>query len=245
MRSILLMAWLMLAPTSAWAAPCEAWPGEPDPLPSLQDPSPVRAEWAALRARELALAAAEFETRDRLRARQLWRRVLCLDPGNDDALAGVLRTPPVRVFRPSFVDEPFEARPGGDAYASLGAPLGLRRPHPVTRPDAVRSELLALEGSLTSLADLVAAARFEAALEAADPLRRRLAQAPEGEARRRMLVETEVLSATAELALDRPGDAMSSFWRALDADPELVLDPLTTSPKVVRALESAREARTP
>jgi hypothetical protein len=120
-----VIASLTIAAASAEAATCDAWPGEPAPLPTLDDPDPLRAEWANLRAQELAQVARSFEAEDPLRAQQMWRRLLCMDPANDEALAGVLRSQAVRVHRPPLLPEPFDAARGRDPWESLGAPTGI------------------------------------------------------------------------------------------------------------------------
>src|SRR5262249_393211 len=98
--ALLAIAAIVVGAASGRAANCDPWPGEPRPLPALNDPDPVRAEWASLRVTELAQWARRAETDDPLRARQMWRRLLCLDPANDEAVQGVLRAKTVRVHRP-------------------------------------------------------------------------------------------------------------------------------------------------
>jgi hypothetical protein len=44
------------------------------------------------------------------------------------------------------------------------------------------------------------------------------------------------------VALGKDADARASFARALQSDPNLHLDPASTSPKVVRAFDAARAA---
>lgn len=227
---------------AAGAAPCDAWPGEPDPLPTLEDPDPLRAEWARLRAQELSRVARRFESEDPLRAQQMWRRLLCMDPANDEALAGVIRSQAVRVHRPALVDGPFDAAPGRDPWESLDAPIGMRSDVD-PRQWAIEARLRELREAVIALDEQVRMARFEEALAAVPKLREALANAPPGGMRTNLIAQTEVLAATAELALGQATGAEASLLRALDANPDLTLDPDTTPRKVLRALEVVRESR--
>jgi hypothetical protein len=238
---------LGLCALPAAAAPCDPWPGEPDPLPKPDDPNPLRAQWAELRIRELALVAERFEDADPERAQQLWRRLLCMDPANDAALAGVLRARAVLVHRPPLLGAPGGAPVTGDAWAALAAPIEVRPPQrPAPRESAQsapapRDAFAPLRSALATLAQQVRTAEFDSALESSGALRQRLAQLSPSPTRNGLVVQTEVLAATAQLALGRDADAAGSLRRALAANPALELDPRTTSPKVVRALERARE----
>jgi len=235
-----------LSADAATAKNCEAWPGEPSPLPALADPDPVRAEWAALRVKELAQWAKRAEKDDPLRARQMWRRVICLDPANDEALAGVQRARAVTVHRPGLVAEPQPAERAKDAWAALDAPLGLAiDTASADREAESQSEFRALRSEVGALEDKVRAAQFEQALAKAPALRARLARAPAGGTRTSLIAQAEVLTATAELALGRADAADATLRRALAADPTLALDPATTAPKVLRALAAARGGETP
>lgn len=59
---------------------------------------------------------------------------------------------------------------------------------------------------------------------------------------RQRRVRLELLSATAQLALGDERAARESLIRAIESQPDLVLDPEKTPPKVMRALELARRA---
>ncbi len=83
-------------------------------------------------------------------------------------------------------------------------------------------------------------AQFEQALARAPDLRARLEKAPRGGTRTSLIAQAEVLVATAELALGHVDKADASLKRALAADPALTLDPTSTPPKVLRALDAAR-----
>jgi len=228
-----------LTAPGARAANCDPWSGEPQPLPTVADPDPIRAEWAALRSKELTQAAKRLETDDPLRSSQMWRRLLCMDPSNDEALAGVMRARAVRVHRPPLLDEPFA--PGTrDPWEALGAPIGLRSDGS-GREIASRDEFRELRGAVGTLEEQVRRAQFEQALASAPGLRSRLARAPAGGTRASLIAQAEVLTATAELALGRSDAAAASLHRALAADPALTLDPASTPPKVLRALDAARQ----
>ena len=233
-RAALAAALGLAAAAPPVAAACEAWPGEPDPLPTVTDVDALRAEWASLRGRELTALAERFERRDDPRSLALWQHLLCLDPENAAARAGVARSAAVRVHRPPLGAGPADSAGEGWARGALTAPLGLPGASPPNQ------QLLA---EVRELDEQVRRARFDRALERAAALRRRVSALPPSSDRAGLLVETEVLAATAELALGRPRQAEASLGRALDVYPGLELDPAKTSPKVLRALEAARAAR--
>jgi hypothetical protein len=244
-----LALFAMLAPAAGAGAadPCAPWPGEPVPLPGVSDPDELRQRWARLRVRELSEAAAALEERAPLRAHELWRRTLCFDPASSAALAGLRRTPLVAVHAPPVVTREPVDRPG-DAWQGLSHPILLRAqpkpaPAPVARaPKPAAPDTSAFDRAFRDLEGHVRSARFEAALASADQGRAAAAKlgSHADPARRARL---EVLAATAALALGRADDAKQSFARALDADPDLALDPASTPPKVVRALDAARAER--
>jgi hypothetical protein len=239
----------LAASASALAAParnCDPWPGEPSPLPAIGDPDPVRAEWASLRVKELAQWAKRAEADDPLRARQMWRRLICIDPANDEALAGVERARAVALHRPDLVAEPQIGVRAKDPFAGLDAPLGVAPDAAVASREASHnSEFRELRGAVGSLEQQVRTAQFEQALARVPALRARLEHAPAGGTRTSLIAQAEVLSATAEIALGRNEAADASLKRALAADPALALDPATTAPKVLRALAAARGEGTP
>jgi hypothetical protein len=239
----------LAASISAPAAParnCDPWPGEPSPLPALGDADPVRAEWASLRVKELAQWAKRAEADDPLRARQMWRRLICIDPANDEALAGVERARAVALHRPDLVAEPQVAPRTKDPFAALDAPLSVAPDAAVaTREASQRSEFRELRVAVGALEQQVRTAQFEQALARVPTLRARLERAPVGGTRTSLIAQAEVLTATAELALGRNEAAGVSLKRALAADPALALDPATTAPKVLRALDAARGEGTP
>jgi hypothetical protein len=239
-----VFAGTLASAASVGAAPaknCEPWPGEPSPLPALNDPDPMRKEWAELRVKELAQWAERSEKNDPLRARQMWRRLLCIDPANQTALQGVLRALPVAVHRPDLVDQPPIAEQASDPFAALDAPLGLATNTRVaTREAESQSEFRALRREVGALEEKVRSAQFEQVVARVPALRARLSRAPAGGTRTSLIAQAEILAATAEIALGRTDAADASLRRALAADPTLTLDPATTAPKVLRALASAR-----
>jgi len=234
----------------AIADECAPWPGEPDPLPTLDDPDPLRARWAALRAFELSERAKSREEAATIEAYLLWRRVLCLRPGSLEARLGTARSRPIRVYRPAVVlhdtgPEP-ELVPADDPWIILGQPIAVARaeavPAPADRAAARRRILAAVDAELLDGELRLWQARFEAALEAAVRARQRLDRMRSGADLRQPRVRLELLSATAQLALGDEQAAHESLMRAIESQPDLVLDPAKTSPKVIRALEAARIA---
>jgi len=244
-------AWLALA--ILWSGPatadeCAPWPGEPDPLPTLDDPDRLRARWAALRAFELAERAKSQEEAATIEAYLLWQRVLCLQPGSLEARLGAARSRPIRIYRPEVVLHDAggeqELLPDDDPWVILAEPISVARlevaPSPADRA-AARRRLLAAVGAELDDGELrLWQARFEAALEAAVRARQRLDRMRTGEDLRRPRVRLELLSATAQLALGDERSARESLTRAIESQPDLVLDPKQTSPKLMRALEAAR-----
>ena len=94
-------------------------------------------------------------------------------------------------------------------------------------PAAAESEV---EREIAEVGDLVARAHFRTALSLVSSTRELLDAAPARSAERARL---ELLAATAEVALGRRNAARASLARALEADPDLQLDPAETSPKLV------------
>jgi tetratricopeptide (TPR) repeat protein len=85
-------------------------------------------------------------------------------------------------------------------------------------------------------------ARFEGALELMEEARRMLATS-RGDARvAQRAARLETAHAVAQVALGQTDAAVTSFERALRADPGLKLDASTSSPKLLRAFEAAKAA---
>jgi hypothetical protein len=121
-----------------------------------------------------------------------------------------------------------------DRDAANGGAAPTRAPDaPTPVPGAVESELRAAD-------QLLRDARFEEALARIDGMRGEL-DGVTGDAGRRLRARTEVMAATAYLALDREQAARECFRRALAAEPVLDLDPAATPPKVLRVFRAVRE----
>jgi hypothetical protein len=254
-RLLLLAA--LAAPLAAAAAPgeadrCAPWPGEPTPLPRVDATGPGRARWAELRVAELVQRAQLAEPTASVESYRLWRRVLCFDPENELAWRGLARTRPVRVYRPE-VGWGEEARPASssvDPWGALAAPVRMARPQPRVveeepGEDERRRVLARVEELLRESEASLEAAHFQEALGRTAAARRELDSggAPGTPAEARALrARLEVLAAVAQVALGDDAAARRSFGRALEAQPGLELDPVRTSPKVMRALEGARAA---
>lgn len=230
----LLLAGLttVIGASAAGADPCAPWKGEPTPLPRIDDSDELLARWASLRRAELAAIARGFEADRPVRARQLWSRVLCFEPGNADALAGLDRVPLVVVHRPDVARGRTPVAVG-DAFASLGELVVV----PQSDPAALARR--AVDRSLSEAAEHVRNARFEEAIASAARGRDAVGRLG-GRADAAKAARLETLHATAALALGREDDAKAGFQRALAAKPDLTLDPATTSPKVRRAFDSVR-----
>jgi hypothetical protein len=241
-------------PGAAHAEACEAWPGEPSPLPSVDTEDGVAARWARLRADELAQLAGPLEEVATADAHRLWRHAACLDPRSARARDGSARTAPARIHRPP-VQIASRARPAprADLAAALAvldepvrvssvavvAPAGVATPPPVGAGPERTAEPTALDSVLAEAEGLLRAARFEESLGRIERARRMLPGDDAAGARRARL---EALAATAQVALGRDREARESFGAALRADPSFRLDARSTSPKVMRAFDAARES---
>lgn len=241
---------LVLAVPAAPAEPCAPWPGEPEPLPTPEEVDQLGARWAALRTVELAQRAERLEATDPAEANRLWRHTLCIDPGDAAAREGVARTAAVRVHRPLVVhaasaDSSASADPWGQLDAPIRVVLPPPPPPPPEPPQDLAHALLLEEAEqmLDETEGLVRAARFEAAVAGAGELRTRLEGLADDDELRARRVRLEVLAATAQIALGREDEARESFGRALAVRPDLELDPMKTSPKVIRVLDAVRAAR--
>jgi hypothetical protein len=272
-RAAWLAALLLAAASPAGGqgeALCRPWPGEPAPLPTVASGDPALARWSELRVAELVERAQLAEDGDPLESHRLWRRVLCFDPTNQIAWRGLDRTRVVRVYRPVASWGRSAAPRRADPWQGLAAPIAVARPAPHRpiaerrpprreaaapprpRPDArqerARAQRAALERARKTLEEgegSLRAARFEEALGRAGVARRALAALPAGADSAALQVRVEVLAATAQVALGDDAAARASFARALAANPALELDPMLTSPKVMRALEDARTGNGP
>jgi hypothetical protein len=238
-----------LAGAPAQARDCAAWPGEPNPLPRVGGGDSLLARWAALRAQELARHAKASEADAPVAAHRVWRHVLCLDPADEAARAGALRTRPLHVHRPEIRVGPVaaEERSDTDLWRSLGAPLAFAARAPAPPRAALEGEVLGRDAALAQIDGWLAAgeaqvtgARFEAALANAARARARLDALPQGRDLPRRRLRLELIEATAEAARGRDEAARACFARVLALEPGFAFDARTTSPKLMRLLDAAR-----
>ncbi len=248
------------------ALACQAWPGEPDPLPTVYSSDPVRARWAVLRAAELMRAANSRMQTGYILRETLVRRAACLDPriamGSETVEEGteaVKEEVAVGWLQPQFVVElPSQARlrlPATTvdlALQSLAEQVAVIWPEePRRRPlwQAAEPAAALASAELSSRVDdllhkaeeLARAAHFEEALDYAERARQLLREGSQASSSlRERRVRIEVVSATAQLALGDEAAARQSFARALAVNPALELDPVSTPPKLRRALENIR-----
>lgn len=235
LAATLALVFAALAPRTALAEECEAWPGEFSPLPTVDSTDPFAAHWAQLRVRELSGLAAELEPSDRIEAHRLWQRILCLDPDDEAALAGIVRTEPQVVVQQSTLSEPTakDDTPSSSPPEAPAANSGR-----IGGPPTLGS----LDRDLARTQELIFDARFRDSLQAVDDVRRSLrGTVPAPEVRQR-LAAFEILAATAWVALREDEEARASFERALAQDPALELDRSTTPPKVQRAFRATRSS---
>jgi len=245
----LVAALLALAGLPADARDCAPWPGEPQPLPRVGEGDRLLARWAELRAQELARHAEALEESGPVAAHRAWLHVLCLDPGDESARSGALRSQPLRIHRPE-IRVGSEAGPPDldtDLWSSLDAPVTLaaRTPAlPGAGPEADdwsrAGTLRRVEGWLVAAEAQVAAARFEEALATAAKARAGLEALPPGRDLPRRRLRLELIEATAEAARGRDDAARACFERVLALEPAFALDARTTSPKLMRLLDAAR-----
>lgn len=254
-----LLVLLAASTARAGTEACAPWPGEPTPLATTSSPDALLSRWASLRAEELSASARASETGSPALARRLWQHVLCLDPKNAGAASGLERARAVTVFRPEVVAAARSARTAaddGNALDDLDAPIRVamapapaperlpaKSPAPATPAAVPPPDWTRTDAALGQAEARIRGADFESALADAERVRRDLqpkASAPGAGERR---ARAEVLAATAEVALGRDDAARRSFERALAANPKLILDPATTSPKVRRVFEAARAAQ--
>jgi len=114
-----------------------------------------------------------------------------------------------------------------------------------TKPGADDSDANEIAALLDRCESELRAARFEQAVasaaEARDRIDARVAARDDSTSR----VRLEIASATAYVALGQNDAALESLERALAADPQLELDPVLTSPKVLAVFRAARGLAAP
>ena len=245
----LVAALVALAGVPAEARDCAPWPGEPDPLPRVGEGDPLLVRWAELRAQELAQHAEALEASAPVAANRVWRHLLCLDPGDETARSGALRSQPLRVHRPEIRVGPEAAKhePDTDSWSSLDRPVLLvaRASAPPGGAPAAdltdrAASLRRIERWLVEAEAQVTAARFEEALATAAKARAGLEAFPPGRDLSPRRLRLELIEATAEAARGRDDAARACFARVLALDPAFALDARTTSPKLMRLLDAAR-----
>jgi len=232
------------------ASDCAAWPREFDPLPTVTDHDFMRAQWAQMRATELARFAVRLEGEDPVESQRLWLHALCLNPESKELARGVERSLVALKQRSSqsltVSLAPAPASPSQEIAARVGGPTppAVDAPPPID-PCRVGAEncirLRDVDHWLAQLDRLIRTAHFDEVVSQQRRPRILLDALPRSSATRRRRVRLEILSATAHVALGRREEAEACFGRALAADPNLRLNPGTTSPKVLRVLDYARD----
>jgi LysM repeat protein len=122
--------------------------------------------------------------------------------------------------------------------AALGIADVAAPPPPAADMVAVAELMILAEGQLHT-------ARFEEALETARVAERLIDAVPASDAVNTRRAELELVRAEAHIAFGDARTADRSFRRVLAADPDRVLDPATTSPKVLRSFARAQSNRRP
>ena len=138
--------------------------------------------------------------------------------------------------------------PAPSPPASEPRPAATDRTDPTDRTDRTDPipaaspplDLGAVDATLARAESDLHAARFEEALAGASRARGMLDTVAGDPAAQGAIVRTELLTATVLIALGRDEAARESLARALDANPDLTLDPSRTSPKVVEVFEGMR-----
>lgn len=120
-------------------------------------------------------------------------------------------------------------------------PAALRVAHAPAAPERLAAAPRPQRGGFPGLDDLLARAdaevreaRFEGAVETIARASRMIDSLPDSARTRPRRARLEVLRATTEVAFGNLVDARASLERALEAEPDLELDPRTTSPKLLR-----------
>ena len=125
-----------------------------------------------------------------------------------------------------------------DAFVSAGLVSAewVDTPAGRVKMDDVRDRLEEMSTSLRR-------ARFREVVDAASPVREQLGAASRWVDVDASIVRLELLTATAQIALERDVEAFSSLERALAVDQSLELDPVRSPPKLVRLLAEVRTTR--
>jgi hypothetical protein len=201
---------------AASADACAAWRDEISPLPTTDDPDPFTSRWAKLRFAELSKLASRIAATDPSAAYRLWKHAGCIAP------------------REAVVEQQLARLvPGREALRAPGPVLSL------ADEQREESQLSAIDAALTDTSTALEQARFREALSVASYARQLLGSMTASAGVRQRQARLEVMTGTAELALDREDEAALSLRRALHADPGLDLDD-TVAPKVRRLLFAVR-----
>ncbi len=214
---------------------CPDWTGVPAPAAS----DAYAARLAALRADELGRIAGALDARAPSVAAALRVGADCLR-GADSAGQPFAA---VRLHRPAVRGAPEAGSPTTalDAPVVVAlAPLPAPKPAPARPPSPPPDPVPDVSATLAAAEQALQGARYEEAAEAA---REALAKLGDRPAAAKERSRAAVLAATAELALGRAEEARAHFAMALAADPDLALDPMTTSPKVRAVFESVKETQ--
>ena len=223
--------------------PCTAWPGEVDPLPTTRDADPFVARWAALRSEELKRLASAVEQENPAEAYRLWVHVSCLDPDSIAARRIQELRPRVLIAERPRPRAPEPPLPQVDVARLPPDAERARDASPAREPEPSVEAFRQLDARLAETEGILRQARFRAVLEASQRLRSELLALQDQPGSRQRRARVEVMAATALVALGRSESAAQSFDRALDADPDLILDPASTPPKIQRLLEEVRAQR--
>jgi len=236
---------LPVAVLPAWGSEdaCAAWPGEIDPLPTISEADPFAARWARLRVAELAALATSLEPEDPAEAYRLWKHLACMAPRSSATARAEGLRPEFRVaLRPTPVG-PVASAPSSSTRRERAPepPAVAERPVPSGEPKVEPGpDFVRFDAQLAAAEEGLRLARFREVLQTTDRLRTELESQAEASGVRERRVRVEVLGASALVALGLPGRAAEGFGRALRIDPDLVLDPTTTPPKIRALLEEVR-----
>jgi hypothetical protein len=225
---------------------CRSWPGEPEPLPQAGTSDELLARWIALRREELRGLALLIEASDPLEARRVWLHAACLAPGDSEIAAALARTARPIVHR---IDVERGLPPVSARRASLEQAFDVLDGSVWIAPDEPDNSALAgfdfaeIDAQIAGAGVDLEQARFGSAAEAADLARAKLARLPAAPAVRERRARIELVAATASLARGDAQEAEDCLERALQARPDLTLDPGASPPKLQRLFNEIRERR--
>jgi tetratricopeptide (TPR) repeat protein len=155
---------------------------------------------------------------------------------------GRLLTIPVAPERPAARDRAFR-KPADRRAAPPSGSAADPGPESIDEARALEEDPLQaaeVDEALALGEEHLHSANLDEALEMAIQALRLLEGAPDAPGAGTRLARAEVIVATVHIAYARREAALQSLRRALRADPQLELDPGTTSPKLLRIFEEAR-----